>query len=351
MSETEQNKTEEATPFKLKKAREKGIIAKGLDLPFFATLAACCFFAVMALGAVGQKFQQMTRELFLNGISAASGPDHTISSISMVYMPAVQTLAIFGGTVMLAVIFVQILQLRGLLFTAHPLKPDFNRLNPMKGLKRLFSMRTLKEAFKNIFKMFVYSGCAALLILYCISNFGKALYGADALVAALHDSALKLLFLFTLLSLFFAVLDQIIVRQEFKKQMRMSRSELNREHKDREGEPRLKQKRKQLHAEFAKQSKGLGNLKGSDVVITNPEHYAVALQYDPSTATAPLVTAKGRNHFAQILKQRAFNLSIPIVQSPALARSIYRSAEVGAEIQPGDYHPVAQIYIKLKTTP
>jgi len=148
-------------------------------------------------------------------------------------------------------------------------------------------------------------------------------------------------------ALFFAALDQIIARKEFGKQMRMSRREVTREAKEREGEPRIKQKRKQLHADFVKQANGLGNLPGSDLLVVNPQHYAVALRYDPARMAAPEVSAKARNDHALTMKMRAFGLGIPIFENAPVARALYASSEPGSPVSAEHYQSVADLYVKL----
>jgi flagellar biosynthetic protein FlhB len=143
-------------------------------------------------------------------------------------------------------------------------------------------------------------------------------------------------------------IDQLIARSEYRKQMRMSRRELTREVKDREGEPRFKQKRRQLHRELRRQAEGLGKLDGSDVLVTNPEHYAVALSYRPGEMDAPMVRAKGRNHFAQLMKRKARMLGLPVIADPALARALYRDCRTDHAIAPQHFHGVARHYARLR---
>jgi len=116
----------------------------------------------------------------------ASDPALATAAIRMVYLPIVQSLALLGITLFLTVTLVQLIQLRGPIFTTHPLKPDFSKINPGKGLKRIFSMRTLKEAGKNIVKMSIYIGATYLLIMYCLKIYAPTLVNADSLIAALH---------------------------------------------------------------------------------------------------------------------------------------------------------------------
>jgi flagellar biosynthetic protein FlhB len=214
-------------------------------------------------------------------------------------------------------------------------------------MKRIFSLRMLKETAKNVLKLVTYGLVAYLVIDRSFDILAPASFDAATLIAALHECGLRLLFSFALVALIFAGIDQVIVRAEFRKQMRMSRSELTREVKDREGEPRQKQKRKQLHAEFAKQTRATHGLSGSDMLIVNPQHYAVALAYDASHMKAPTILSKGRNRFALLMKARAASLGIPIYEHPPLARALYRGGAVGREVRPDSYNAVADLYLRL----
>jgi len=343
----EQNKTEEATPFKLRRAREKGMVARSLDLGFFGALVALAAFLTIAGDTLAWRLAQAMQRS-IAGASAAVDPQQASRMIAASYWPAIQSLLLLGGTVVLIVVMLEIVQLRGLIFTTHPLKPDFSRINPAKGLKRVFSLRMLKEALKNILKLAAYSTITFFVVKAAISEPGRARTDAYGLASSLQSFGLWLLFLFILVALGFAALDQILVRREFSKQMRMSRRELTRESREREGEPRFKQKRKQLHAEFAKQTQGLGQLPGSDLLVVNPEHVAVALAYDPQEMAAPKVTAKARNRHALALRRRAFQLGIPVFENPPLARQLYRDCEAGREIGGAHYRAVADLYLKLR---
>lgn len=348
MSETEQNKTEDPTDFKLKKAREKGQVAKGQDIAFFGLLVALAIYALTAGPKFISSIMQMMRDVFRTSISNAHDTNIVTFTINEIYAPTIIALALLGLTLASTIIFVQLLQLRGVIFSTHPLKPDLNRINPAKGLKRIFSMRTLKEAGKNIIKVSIYLGATYLLINYCVQIYAPTLVDANHLVSALHGAGLRLLFMYIVLALFFTAIDQIIVRKEFFKEMKMSKSEVKREYKDREGDPRLKQKRKKLHAEYIKQTQGLDNLPGSDFLIVNPEHYAVALIYDAEKMASPKVSAKGRNKFALNLKKRAYEISIPVFSNPKLARALFSHSEINSEIHPDQYADVAELYLKIR---
>ena len=346
----EQNRSEQATPFKLKRAREKGMVARGLDLGFVAALIGLAAFILVAgPKLIGVLAVEMRRAL-VTGIREAAAPDAATSLAARSLWPVLQPVVLFGGTVIAVVLLVEIIQLRGLLFSATPLKPDFSRLNPAKGLKRLLSVRMLKEAAKSVLKMVVYSLVAWLAVRAALAGVTLRLTDAAKIGEALHHGAMRLLMLFILAAMALAVIDQLLARGEFAKQMRMSKREVTREHKEREGDPRLKAKRKQAHASFAKQAKGLGNLPGSDMLIVNPRHIAIALAYRPSEHVAPMVTAMGADRQALQLKAAAARLGIPIFEQKLLARALFKDGVMGREIASHHYHAVAEFYLKLGET-
>lgn len=347
MAETETNKTEEATPFKLKKAREKGQVARGTDLGFFSGLIGVILFIVAAgPSTVTRLSGMMARTLSSIGPNVADPAKlHMILATSREL--AIQPVIEFCAVIFVFVAVLEIIQLRGFVFSSQALKPDFSRLNPSKGFKRVFSMRTLKETFKSLVKLFFYALAATLVVFGAIKTLAPTMTGAPPLVQGMYSEGLRLIIVFACLALIVAIMDQVISRNEFSKEMRMTRSELTRESKEREGDPRQKQKRKQLHTEFASQTQALNGLGGSDVLVVNPEHVAIGLRYNSGTMTAPQITTKGRNQFALILKRKAALLSIPIFQSPTLARSLYQACQIGTAVPPEHYRSVADIYFKL----
>ena len=346
----DQNRTEQATPFKLKRAREKGMVARGLDLGFVAGLIGLAAFVTIGGTALMVLLSVQMRRALGPGVAGAAEPGAATSLAARALWPVLQPVALFGGTVIAVVLLVEIVQLRGLFFSATPLKPDFTRLNPAKGLKRLFSMRMLKEAAKSVLKMAGYTTVAWLAVRATLAGTGARITDAPRLAEALDRGAMRLLALFILAAAAFAILDQILARGDFAKQMRMSRREVTREHREREGDPRLRAKRKQAHAAFAKQSKGLANLPGSDLMIVNPRHIAVALAYRPAEHAAPIVTAIGADRHALLLRAAARRLGIPIVEQRTLARALFRDSDMGRQIAAHHYHAVAEQYFRLGRT-
>jgi flagellar biosynthetic protein FlhB len=349
MDEAEQNRSEPPTPFKLMRARQKGSVARGTDLGFLTGLAAFLVYLWIAGPDMGAAVAEASRRVLAAGPGLAEGDGAILSVIGALFSAVLAPLAIFAAALFAVVLLFELLQ-TGVVFSAEPLKPDFARLNPAQGLKRLFSLRMLMETGKNVLKLAAYSAVGWLLIGGALAAIGRVT-DARSLAAALGRSAFDLLAACLLVALAVAVLDQLIARRDFLRRMRMSRRELRRELRDREGEPRLKQKRKQMHGEFVKLSQSLRSLRGADVLIVNPRHVALALRYDGRRMAAPVVVSIGTDRVAQRLKRLAFLYGIAIVEDPRLARELLKTAALNRPIPEHCYQPVADIYNKLRKRP
>jgi flagellar biosynthetic protein FlhB len=347
MEETEQDKSESATPYKLMRARTKGVVSRGADLGFFTGLAAFAGYVWAAGDHLAATVARAAHSALVASGSLSDGPGAAFAASGLILFSVVQPLALMAAAVFLVVLLFEIVQ-TGVVFSTEPLRPDFSKLNPAKGLKRLFTWRLLIETGKNVLKLGVYTGISYLIVREAVQIDTGSIADGFGLSAIMRRVAFKLLLAFVLGALLFAVIDQLIVRRDFGKKMRMSRRELRREAREREGEPRLKQKRKQLHAEFVKMSQSLRNLRKADVLVTNPEHIALALRYDRRTMHAPIVVSIGTNLFAQRLKRMAFIYGIPIVENRALARELYRKAALNKSVPEHCFRPVADIYNSIR---
>lgn len=347
MDESDQDKSEQPTPFKLHRAREKGTVARGMDLGFFISLSVFLLYAWVNGAPFAGAIAQAARDTLVGGPRLAEGPFAVLAVVPPLFAAIARPIAFMAGAIFLAVLLFELIQ-TGVVFSAQPLKPDFSRLNPAKGLKRLFSLRLLIETGKNIFKLVVYTAVGSLVVRGVLTSDVGLATDARGLSALIARAAFRLLAAFALIALFFTAIDQIIVRRDFLKRMRMSRRELRREHRDREGEPRLKQKRKQLHGEFVKLSRSLRGLRGADMLVTNPQHIALALRYDPRTMAAPKIVSIGTDRLAQRLKRLAFVYGIPIFEDRPLARALLRHGVLDRPIPEHCFQPVANIYNALR---
>jgi flagellar biosynthesis protein FlhB len=345
MDETELDKSETATPFKLKRAREKGTIARGTDLGFFTALLAFIGYIWLVGEQAARTIAHASDVAFGSAAGQANEPQALLSRLAFLFSAADGPLLLLAGIVFCVVLLFEFFQV-GPVFSFHPLKPDFSKINPAKGLKRLFSWRLLIEAMKSLAKLLTYSLMAWLAIRAAIESQSMAITNGAQLMTALAKSGFKLLLYFGLTAMFFALVDQMLVRRDFTKKMRMSRRELKREHRDREGDGRLKQKRKEFHNEFLKMAKSIRNARGSDVILVNPTHYAVALRYNPGKMSAPMIVSRGSGGLAERIRQIGFVYGVLIIQDAALARALFRTRILEGEIPDNFYDQVADLYRK-----
>ena len=268
MAEQEQDRSEAPTPFKLRRAREKGQVARGMDLGFVGSLLAFAAFLVVAGPGFAGRLTDLMRLSFTVGIDRTGEPGAALGTLAAIYWLAFQPLLVLGGIIAVVLIFLELVQLRGFIFTTAPLKPDFTRLNPAKGLKRIFSLRMVKETLKNVIKMAVYAAAAWWLITGAVGRFGDAMPDAVSLAKAMDGAGQRLLFTFIGIAFVFMVIDQVIVRGEFMKQMRMSRRELTRENREREGNPGSSRSGANCTARCASRPKG--SASSADRMFSSP---------------------------------------------------------------------------------
>lgn len=338
MAEKDADNSEAATPYKLEKAREKGTVARSAD---FVSVSAMAIL-VAAVYAHGWQSVKESASLMLVTLQQGMRIDWEADGIAFwmgqLFLDSLHILApLFIGLV-IAAILGGILQ-TGVIFTPEPLKPELNRINPMTGFKRLFSLRTVYESGKSIVKIIALSAISYLGISELIPGLLKMSYIDSRgylpfLIRLAGGILVKLLIVLVIV----AMIDFVYTRWEFAKRMRMSKRDVKDEVKQREGDPRIRQRIRELQKELLKRSKAMKRVPQSDVLITNPTHIAVALRYKHGEATAPQVMAKGAGELAQKMRVIASRHNIPVVQNRTLARSLFR--EVGfEEYVPEKFYP------------
>jgi flagellar biosynthesis protein FlhB len=345
MSEHEQDRSEAATPFKLEEARKRGTVAKSPDVVTLGVLAA----AIIVLYAMG--WSLVRRQLTLDQLvlqQAGRLPPDAASVIAWLQGLLLETLLLlvplFGAIAVIAV--VANLAQTGPVFSAKPLSPDFQRLNPATGFKRVFSMRTLYDAARSVVKLVLVSAVLGLAIRHLVPWFLALLqYDAVSLGRPMVDQVASLLFKLLLALLVIAMVDLLYTRWEFARRMRMSRRELKDEHKQREGDPRIRARLRQLRQEMLKRSQAARKLPGSDVLITNPTHLAVALSYRHGEMAAPAVVAKGAGELAARMRSLARRHGIPVVENRALARELFFHVDLEHPVPEELYPKVARILV------
>lgn len=350
MSSSEQNKSEQATPYKLEQARKKGMVARSQELGLVASFAACGLYLSVWGADMAARLSGRFARAFAGAGALGSNANALTHETVALALDTARAIAPLIGIAMGAALVAAVAQM-GLLFAPKALKIDWSKLNPAQGFKRIFSMQMLIEALKACIKIVVYTAIVYWAIRdTVVSAIHAGMSAADLARAFLHES-LRLLGRLLLAAVVFAAIDQFLVRRTFAKRMRMSRYEQKQEFKQREGDPRIKQRRKQLQRELLQRAQSMRNVRGADVLVTNPTHYAVGLRYDTATMSAPQVVAKGSGEFAQRLKKLAFIYGVPVLESKTLARKLHRHGAVERDIPGTMYRDVAAIYLKIQQHP
>ncbi|QCK82542.1 flagellar biosynthesis protein FlhB [Geobacillus kaustophilus NBRC 102445] len=335
-------KTEKATPRKRQEVREKGQVAKSGDVVSASVLLA----SFLALFLAGEYERDGLLRLFTRALSDSASPSLTIDSLHRLFLDwlshAALLLAPLFAAAVLAAGLANFLQI-GALFTVEPLKMDWNRLNPVQGMKRLFSLRALVELLKSVLKAGIIGAVvfAALLaerseLAALVSKTpGEALTVVGGLTVKMGLYAAGAL-------LFLALFDYLYQRFEFEKSIRMSKQDIKDEYKKTEGDPLIKSRIKQKQREMAMR-RMMQEVPNADVVITNPTHYAVALKYEDGKMEAPVVVAKGADYMAMKIKEVAKTHGVVTVENHPLAQALYRQTEVGDMIPEAFFKAVAEI--------
>jgi flagellar biosynthesis protein FlhB len=346
MQEQEQNRTEAATPFKLSEAKRRGQVAKSLDLN--TALITGGMFALLV--SAGDDYLQ--RVCDLGALLFASAATLSISSetwpalATHLVLEVLDTLWPIAVVGMVLAVVANLVQ-TGPILSMEPLKPKFERINPVAGFKRVYNKKMLFEAFKSMLKL-VFFGFV-LYGFFLSLWFGLAASGGTVQqqLEWLQTHASALLTRLGLALLIIGLLDLAYTRWSFGKQMMMSRRELKEEVKRREGDPLIKAKLRELQRENMKQAQSMSRVPKADVLITNPEHLAIALSYRRDEMNAPLVLAKGADSWAAEMRAVARRHDIPIFENRKLARLLFRRSQVDAAIPPESFLEVAKVYAEL----
>lgn len=230
---------------------------------------------------------------------------------------------------------------RGIVFAPSKLMPKASRISPIENAKNKFGPNGLFEFLKSATKLSVFSVCLGL---YLLANLDEivtaALLSANAVAAELGRRTTEFLLIVFVIALLIGCVDLLWQISEHRRRNRMSRKELQDESKESEGDPHLKQERRQRGQAIAT-SRMMADVPGADVVIVNPTHFAVALSWDRSDARAPVCVAKGADHLAARIREVAAEAGVPVYSDPPTARSLFAFVEIGQEIRPQDYRAVA----------
>lgn len=341
-------KTEPATQKKLDDARKEGQVAKSREIANGMGLLALFLILKIWVGRIASQMLEAFGNVY-NRIPEVVTFWHG-------FMPENDSMLIFRNMMMQVVTIILPILLIGLLVaficdvaqvgwkpTAKPMQPKFNKLNPITGFKKIFSVNSLVELIKSILKigLIVYI-CYTYLrdkwpLLYLLYDM-PLLQALQLTSETVTDLGIRVAMVYMII----AFADLVYQRVKFGIDMRMTKQEIKEEYKQSEGDPQIKGKIRQKMREVS-QRRMMQSLPQADVVITNPTHYAVAIKYDPKVADAPVVIAKGEDYLAGRIKEIARENNIEIVENKPLARMLYANVDVGAVVPPELYQAVAEV--------
>lgn len=336
-------RSEPATPYKLREAREKGMVAKSADVNTVLLITAALVFLlsmgktfVIGVLATCTAVMRQAGTLEFEAGSLLAHGNIWVSKTLTVLSPLVAVLALTG----IAASLVQI----GPIFSTQPIKPDFNKLNPVNGFKRLFSMKVLFELAKTLLKF----GMAITVLYYAITRMLSELQrmrniSSHAQVDMFLSLSADLITQLLIVLLIAALIDLLFVRWEYGRNLRMTKREMKDEVKRREGDPQIKSKRRELERELRKRSKSLSAVDEADLVITNPTRFAVVLRYDRGSMIAPIVTGKGAGELALAIREKAARRGVPVFQVPPLTRRLFKETGIDKPIPQDCFVAVARV--------
>lgn len=340
--ENDDEKTEEPSQYRIDEARKKGDVASSKELSSVLMLSGSLLTLILCGVFIYETFTEYIDWVYIQDFKAIYTKEkfhdvisHTVWTLLKCVAPS------FGASICLGFLsqFVQI----GFLYSPEILNADIERINPIKGFGRLFSKKALAEALKGVFKFTV-----VIIITYSImkDNIGSFLgflhSEAGASVAFGQYLMVKLGFSILLGLAIVALADFGWEKWSYRQKMMMTKQEAKEEAKEKDGNPEVKNKIRQIQRQMA-QKRMMDDVKKADVIVTNPTHISVALKYDGQTMVAPSVTAKGADHLALRIREIAKENDIPIVENIMLARTLYKTVKVGHGVPRTLYKAVAEI--------
>ena len=335
-------KTEEPTARKLEKAREEGQVLRSSELG----IAAGTIIGLLILLLAGQYFVTDLTEVFKGAFIFDRKIIYSPNLLPARFIATLGTALFVFAPFFFLLLVVAILagsSLGGLNFSLKAMLPKFSKMNPLSGLKRMFGIQAIINLVKALLKFGLVAGFMYVVINMQYSELlTLSQMSIQPALAKAASIIIKSAFLVALALLIIAAIDIPIQTYQFTENMKMTMQEVKDEMKDVEGRPEVKQKIKQRQREIAA-AQMMDKVKDADVVITNPEHFSVALTYDPSSDGAPIVLAKGADHMALRIREEAEKYGVQIFSAPPLARALFFTTEIDQPVHPDLYYAVAQV--------
>jgi flagellar biosynthetic protein FlhB len=343
MAEDDDSKTEAPTGKRLSKAREEGDLVQSQEVKTAAMLTGITVLVWFILPPILAKIRDGMTPLLAQPHLIRVTTEGELMQALLGLLSRIGVLILVPILFLLAVGLTATFAQTGFLFTTSKLVPDLNKLNPLNGVKRMFSLPGLVDFGKSMVKLLL----LVVLFYFVMRSRIEALpllptLDLPQILEFLHQCLIRLLFSIAFVQIVIGAADYFWQRHTFMKRHRMTKQEVKDEHRQTEGDPMVKARLRNLRAQRARQ-RMMAAVPKADVVVTNPTHFACALKYDPDTMNAPVLLAKGQDLVALRIRELAQQHDITIVENPPLARALYAAVEIDREIPPEHYKAVAEV--------
>lgn len=335
-------KTEEPSQHRIDEFRKKGDVASSRELTSVLVLAACLMTLSLSLVFIYEEFTKYVEWLYTLDIASA----YTEKSLQTITVRTFTVALKCGAPVMMTAlcvgILVQVAQI-GFLYSPDILELNFDRVNPLKGVKKLFSMQSIFETVKGVIKFVVILAVVYVYLKDDIARYNgfmhlelyqSFVYGKELLM--------KLSFAILMALGVVAMMDFAYQKFQYQKKLKQTKQEVKREHKEQEGNPEVKQRIRQIQREMARK-RTIKDVQTADVIVTNPTHISIVLKYDPEKMVSPMIIGKGQDFMALKIREIAKEHDIPIVENVLLARTLYKTVKVGQPVPRNMYKAVAEV--------
>ena len=341
--ENKDQKTEEATSKRITDTEEKGYFAQSREISSSFVLLA----SIIAFSIVGRHATETVIKTWYSNLAEMGAINLNVHELFRLMNWNMQNLFFIIGPIliiiMVAGVLANVVQTGGLQFSLHPLSPKWSKLSPLKGFGRIFSKTSLVELFKSLFKISIVSVIAYQTINSHWDEIPALMgYGVGQVLFFMGEVMVEIMIKVLLVMIFLAALDFSFQKYTYLENLRMTKQEVKDERKDLEGNPQIKQRIRSVQMEMMRR-RMMAAVPEADVVVTNPTHFSIAIKYDTKIDAAPVVVAKGQNEIALRIREIAKESNVPLVEDKPLARTLYKTVDVGQLIPASLYKAVAEI--------
>lgn len=338
-----QEKTEKATPKKRRDERKKGNVFQSKDIVTVASIAIAFYFIKLWMPHIFKFMSSFIKKYFTKAAYIDSINNQFVIGV---FADISKMIILIAGILMFLMMLVGVVGSGAqtkFLFSKEAFKIKFSKLDPLKGLKKMFSLKSAVEVIKNLLKISVLGLVVYNIIIKNIKYFPK-LVGLDLLssITLVFNIVMSLVNSIIIYFIIMAVIDYLYQWWEYEKNIKMSKQEVKDEYKNIEGNPEIKGKRKDRQRRMA-MSRMMQQVPEADVIVRNPTHFAIAIKYDVTTDRAPIVIAKGKDYVAQKIINIASQNNIYMIENRPLARALYKEVDLNREVPIEYYEPIAEI--------